>query len=150
MKRLMSVILAVVIFASLALPASATEQGQVVQVGEVLLADGITVKTELILYPQGRSNTRTADLRNNYYDGDTVIATITFRATYGYDGSSAWVVSKQVTQTDTYEGWSYSQKSFTESGATVTLTGKVSKWLVFIKSVEMSMTCDKNGNITAT
>ena len=76
------------------------------------------------------------------------MAIIAFSATYRYDGSSVSVISKTVIQTDVYNGWTFTQKSFTSSGGTVTLTGKLSKWLIFNNSISMSMTCDKNGNIS--
>lgn len=77
-----------------------------------------------------------------------MIAVIAFTATYRFDGTSVSVVEKTVTQTDTYGGWGYKQTLFSSSGGTVTLEGKLSKWLVFNNSISMSMTCDKNGNIT--
>ena len=53
-----------------------------------------------------------------------------------------------MTQTTTYNGWNYQQNSFTSSGGTVTLDAKLTKLLFWNIEVDMSMTCDVNGNIT--
>ncbi len=55
-----------------------------------------------------------------------------------------------MTNTDTYNGWSYIQDSLTSSGGTVTLNGKLTKWLILSNSFTMTLTCDANGNISYT
>lgn len=42
------------------------------------------------------------------------------------------------------------QTSFTSSGGTVTLEGKLTKLLILNDPFTMTLTCDKNGNISAT
>ena len=119
---------------------------------QTVTEDGLTIIDKVIQYPvQTRSSarTRTADHYKAIYSGDTLIAEITFRATFSYDGSSVFVVYKSVIQTDTYSGWTYTQQSFTSSGGTVTLEGKLRKLLVMNIPFTMGLTCDVNGNITA-
>lgn len=134
--------------AAMVLPAHAASQSEVIYSDEIVLQDGVTVKDEVIVYAQGRATDKTAVRRQTFTKNDTVIGVIAFQATYRYDGSTVSVVSKSVTQTDTYEGWSYKQSSFTSSGGTVALEGKLSKWLILNVSVSMSLTCDKNGNLS--
>ena len=109
----------------------------------------MTVVDEIAEYANARATGKTYDRTRSFYDGDTLIAVIAFQASFRYNGSTVSVVSKTVTQTDTYSGWSYSQESFTSSGGTVTLEGKLKYLLLFSTTpVSMSLTCDKNGNIT--
>lgn len=104
---------------------------------------------EVIEYSYARASQKTYERKRSFYDGDTLIAVIAFEATYSYTGTSVSVVSKTVTQTDTYSGWSFKQTSFTSSGGTVTLEGKIRYLLILNSSAfSMSMTCDKNGNIS--
>lgn len=126
--------------------AEVNDSGTVIFSEITALEDGLTVVDEIIEHPQGRYYTR----RKLIYDGDTLIAVIAFTATFRYDGSAVSVVSKSVTQTDTYESWSYKQDSFTSSGGTVTLSGRLTKWLIFNTSFSMGLVCDVNGNITST
>ena len=81
-------------------------------------------------------------------DGDTVIGIVTIQATFRYDGSTVSVVSKSVTQVETYEGWNYVQSSFTSSGGSVVLSAKLTKWIVLNTSFTMTLSCDKNGKIS--
>lgn len=60
------------------------------------------------------------------------------------------VISKSVTQTDTYEGWNYVETSFTSSGGTVALAGKLTKLLIMRTSFTIGLECDANGNIITT
>lgn len=83
-----------------------------------------------------------------YYDDGALVAEIALTATFRYDGNTVSVVSKSISKCETYDGWSFKQSSFTSSGGTVTLTGKLSKLLVLNASVKISFTCDENGNIS--
>lgn len=108
------------------------------------IVDRVTIES-----PNTRSNDTTATRTKTFYNGDTLIAEISFKTTFRYDGSSVSGVSKSVTQTDTYGGWSYKEESFTSSSGTVTLTGKLKYLLIFNPTTfTMSMTCDANGNIS--
>ena len=59
-------------------------------------------------------------------------------------------MSKRVNQADTYEGWSYKQNSFTSSGGTITLDAKLTKLLVMNIPFTITLSCDKDGNISYT
>lgn len=116
----------------------------------VTLENRLRVVDQIIIEETNvRSSERTATRTKTFYDGDTLIAEISFKATFRFDGSSVSVVSKSVIQTDTYSGWSYKQESFTSSGGTVTLTGKLKYLLIFSTTTfTMGMTCDAYGNIS--
>lgn len=149
MKKIFSLLICVILIASFTVPAFAAEQSQVIHSETSVLENGITITDEVIEISLSRSTDKAYTRRKTFSnDEGTVIAIIAFTATYRYDGSTVSVVSKSVTQTDTYDGWSYSQQSFTSSGGTVTLKGKLSKLLVFNNSFSMSMSCDKDGNIS--
>lgn len=148
MRKIIAILICTMLITTLAAPALAVESPQVISSEKITLENGITVSDEIIKESSGRATDATYTRRRTFDQDGTVIAVIAFRATFRYDGSTVSVVSKSVTQTDTYEGWSYTQNSFTSSGGTVTLSGKLSKLLIFNSSFTMSMTCDKNGNIS--
>jgi hypothetical protein len=83
-----------------------------------------------------------------YHKNGVVIAQIAVTASFQYDGKTVSVLSKKVYQKDTYQGWSFTQTSFTSSGGTVRLKGTLKKSGNSSVSVDLSMTCDKNGNIS--
>lgn len=116
---------------------------------ETVLENGLILIDEVYEHTLPRSTDtvggRTMTLCNS---SGTVLGVIAFEAVFRYDGSTVSVVSKTVTQTDTYEGYSYKQSSFTSSGGTVTLTGKLTKLLIFNHSFTMNLTCDVNGNLS--
>ena len=148
MKKLLVLIMCLVLLISFSFPVKAAENGEVVYSDEYRLDDGLTVRREVVVYSQNRSSTKTAQNRNSIYDGDTLVAVIVLQATFRYDGSSVSVVSKSVTQSDTYDGWTYVQNSLTSSGGTVTLNAKLTKWIILNTSFTMTLSCDKDGNIS--
>lgn len=148
MKQVFSIFFCVALLAAVILPAYATEQNEVIHVEEITLEDGTIVKDEIVVTSNARSTDKTATRKRTFTKDDTVIGIIAFKATFRYDGSTVYVVSKSVTQTDTYDGYSYTQNSFTSSGGTVTLEGKLTKLLFITTSFSMSLTCDKNGNLS--
>ena len=148
MKKLLVLIMCLVLLISYSSPVKAVENGEVVYSDEYSLDDGLTVHREVVVYSQNRSSTKTAQNKNSIYDGDTLVAVIVLQATFRYDGSSVSVVSKSVTQSDTYDGWTYVQNSLTSSGGTVTLSAKLTKWIILNTSFTMTLSCDKDGNIS--
>ena len=91
---------------------------------------------------------KTATRRRTFTQSGETIAVVAFEVTYGYASTMVYVISKSVTQTDTYKNWNYNQTAFTVNGGTVTLEGKLTKLLHASIPFTMSMTCDKSGNIT--
>lgn len=149
MKRIFS-ILCFIMFISLAVSAQAAETKTVISRSETTTADGFSVVDELIAFPQTRSSTKSYGRSKTFKNGATTIAVIAIQGTFRYDGNTVSVVSKSVTQTDTYDGWSYSQTSFTSSGGTISLSGKLAKPLYSSIPFTMTLSCDKDGNISYT
>ena len=150
MKHLLTICICGILFVSMVFPVSAAEQLPEKHRAERVLENGLTFIDEVTVHSQARSTDKRVERQRIIKDGDTVVAVITFVAVFRYDGSTVSVVSKTVTQTDTYAGWSYKQKSFTSSGGTVTLDAKLTKLLIFNNSFTMTLSCDKNGNISYT
>lgn len=148
MKKIIALVTCILMLAAITLPASAAGSSEVVYSNVTTLEDGTVITDEIIVGPQTRSNGITATRKQTISRDGTVIGDIAFQATFIYNGSTVSVSSKSVTRTDTYEGWSYKQSSFTSSGGTVTLEGKLTKLVVLSTKFSMSLTCDKNGNLS--
>ena len=150
MKRIITIIMCLS-FLFVSMPsASAAENREVVFEEEHTLENGLRVVDTVTVSSNNRSSTVTANRERDFYDGDTLVAYICFEATFRYDGSTVSVASKTVTNTDTYDGWEYVQNSFTSSGGTVTLNAKLTKWFILNTSFTMTLSCDKDGNISYT
>lgn len=148
MKRLFSLYLSIVLLCATIIPVNATEAATT---DEVVLDNGITMTQELTVISQARaSGTKTAQNKLTITREGTTIGIIVIQATFSYTGSTVSVVSKSVIQSDTYDGWNYKQQDFTSSGGTVTLEGKLTKWLILNTSFTVTLSCDKNGNISYT
>lgn len=154
MKRTLSLVLILILLVTTALPASATgiqANGEtLISTRTIDLGNGlIAVEETSVLNSNLRTTDKTFTRRNTFYDSsDTMIAVIAVTAVFRYDGSTVRVVSKTVSQSDTYDGWSFSLNSLTSSGGTVTMSGKLTKLLILNQPITVSITCDKNGNIT--
>lgn len=152
MKRILAFVVCLVLLFMAAIPASAAEasvgKGTLIYRTEQTLENGLTFVDELYEIASTRATDKTSYKTRNVYYGDTLVGTITIQATFRYDGSAVSVVSKSVTQSTTYDGWSYKQNSFTSSGGTVILDAKLTKLLILTISVDMTLTCDKNGNVS--
>jgi hypothetical protein len=143
MKKLVSLCLCLAIMVGMCLPCFASET----TTRTIDLGDGITVVQELTVQNAARSTSRTVTNKETFYSGSTKIAVIAITGTFRYDGSTVSVTSKSVSQSDTYDSWSFSQSSFTSSGGTISLSGKLTKVLKSV-SVSMTLSCDKDGTIS--
>lgn len=150
MKRIVTLLLSFVLLICLVAPVSAVSTGEVIYSGERSLENGLRLVETITVYSNARASTVTAERNGSIYDGDTLVAYIRFVATFRYDGNTVSVVSKTVTNTDTYDGWDYVQNSFTSSGGTVTLNAKITKWFIFNTPFTMTFSSDKDGNISYT
>lgn len=150
MRKLLSLICSAVLFFSFIIPASAVSGEVVLYRSESNLENGISVIDEVVIHPSTRSNIKDYTHRKTFSNGSSTIAKIAIRGEFRYDGSTVSVVSKEVTQTDTYDGWNYSQSSFTSSGGTITLSAKLTKLLNASIPFTMTLSCDKDGNISYT
>ena len=150
MKRFFALFIICLLFFSMICPISANAACEVTHSEEYILENGLRVVDSITVHPDNRASIVNAERKKSIYDGDTLVAYIRFEAGFRCDGSTVSVVSKTVTNTSTYDGWKYVQNSFTSSGGTVTLDAKITKWLIFNTPFTMTLSCDKNGNISYT
>ncbi len=148
-KRICSICLAALATAFVLAPtaqAAAVQEQQIVSYET--LEDGVVVKTTLVIHESMlRSSTKRATKIMDYqYDG-TDIASVSLTASFGYDGSDAWVNSTSVDHT-TYDGWSYGSETVSESGGTANLSAKLTKLFHTTVKVDISITCTANGVIS--
>lgn len=149
LKRFIAVFCCVALFAGLCIPAQAADMtSATVTQTEIDLGDGWAVTDVLTVETQTRASTRYASRLRTFTFLGNVIAKIKITAQFRYDGSTVSVIYKSVSQKDTYDGWKFTQSSFTASGGTVRLKGTLTKTLLGRAAVDMALTCDKNGNIT--
>lgn len=140
----------VILLLNLAVNVFAVAEDQQLMYMETQLDSGIVMIDEVLVWDAGRSMDKTATRTRTFKDGDTVIAVISVLGCFHYDGETVSVVSKSVTQTDVYENWKYTQKGFTSSNGTITLNAELTKYIIFNMSFTMTLSCDKDGNITYT
>lgn len=149
MNKILALLLCIIIVYNCVSPCSAVDNSEVLYYGEETLENGILVTDTISeTSPNSRNMSRCVTREKKYYDDGALVAEIALTATFRYDGNTVSVVSKSISKCETYDGWSFKQSSFTSSGGTVTLTGKLSKLLVLNASVKISLTCDENGNIS--
>ena len=81
----------------------------------------------------------------------STVATVTLQASFGYDGSSAWVISDSASHS-TVSGWSYGSESLDASGNTASLSATLTQWsgIIPIQTVDVniSLTCSPTGEIS--
>ena len=112
------------------------------------IGNDIVVTTEFSVYNNTRSTyEKTASVSKTYKKGSETIAKIGISGTFQYDGKTVKVKSKSVTPKTVYSGWSFSQDSFTSSGGKISLLCKLSNFWSSDVPVNISLSCDKNGNI---
>lgn len=150
MKKTLSLLFAFLLLFSFLMPVSAAGQEQVIYRDQQELENGITIISEIMEESLTRSSSKGYTYKKTIAQNDVTIAVISMHGEFSYNGTTVSVVSKSVTQTDTYEGWSYKQNSFTSSGGTITLDAKLTKLLVLNVPFTMTLSCDKNGNISYT
>lgn len=150
MKKALVLLLCLFSLLNFISPVAVAQSFPLVTYKETTLDNGIVIIDNLTPLDTIRSNDTTYARTRTVKQNSATIAVIVLVATFRYDGNSVSVLSKSVTQSDTYDGWNYKQNSLTSSGGTVTLDAKLTKWLVMNIDIDMSITCDKNGNISWT
>ena len=127
--------------------AAAPETYQEIEIIHTEYGD-IEMTTTLVIYDSPlRSSTKSAKKTQTFKSGSTVIGDVTLSATFGYDGSTAWVVSASGSNT-IGSGWSYKNESISKSGNTAKLTAQLTKLLLPNVNVTISMTCSPSGQIS--
>lgn len=150
MRKLLAFCFAIILTISCITPVLAFEDSKVIMYQEYTLDNGITVIDTVTERSISRSSSKDYTRQKTFVADGSVIGVISIYGKFTYDGTTVSVVSKSVTQTDTYDGWNYKQNSFTSSGGTITLDAKLTKLLVMNIPFTMTLSCDKNGNISYT
>ena len=146
MKKLVSFALCVMMLCAAVLPAGAVQSDDR-NISVTVSEDGrLEIVTVLELSNSLLRTSRTAH-KTSYvnYDGER-IAEVTLSATFGYDGDEAWVVEAEGDSV-TYDGWRYGSEEIEDSGGTVTLSAKLTKFAEITRNVDISMTCSPSGTI---
>lgn len=159
MKKLFSCVLAFAMVFSLSIPCFAQEiSTQKVQSSSATtenLGNGLTVETKTTVYntysAMALASTRSATRTKTYKANGSTVATVTLKASFGYDGSSAWVKNKSVSHS-TASGWSYGSESLEASGDTAYLSAVLTQRSGIITigtvDVDISLTCSPSGQIS--
>lgn len=164
MKRLLSFLLASILsivciappFAAETIPQQNDES--VISVSEKDLGNGFTMKTvtsvlntSMKFRTSALSQTKTYRRTSSVQQNGSRIGSTTLTASFGYDGSSAWVNSMR-TSHSVASGWSYESESTWKSGETANMSASMIKKLGFIQIAEadpsVSMTCSPSGQIS--
>lgn len=146
MKRLITFVLCVMLLASV-IPCTYAAESRVYR-NEWVMENGVTVVEELIFEDNSRAVQKPVTRRLTYKDEDqNLMAIIAMQVVFQYDGSTVRVISKSMTQTDTYNGWSYDHYSYVTIGGKVTTKFYLEKQS-YSQLYSFSVTCDKNGNIS--
>ena len=150
MKKLSIIFTLILLAGVLTVPASAAEPKMMYETTVCYLDDcgEVEIETVTIVHDSvTRSSTKSVEKTQTVKVNGTVVATITLKATFGYDGSSAWMVSASTTKS-TSGGWSYGGQSIVKNGGTVTLTAKLTKDKNDDIPISISMTCSPTGAIS--
>lgn len=161
MKKLLSSILALTMVLSISIPGFAQEissqnfQSSTSTVTTENLGNGLTVETKTTILNTyatlANSSSRSATRTKTYKANGSTVATVTLGASFGYDGTSAWVSSKSASHTNV-SGWSYGSESLESNGDTVNLSAVLTQWAGIIPigtvDVNISLTCSPNGQIS--
>lgn len=143
-NRMIALLLAFSLLCCFSLPVFAAEPANVTYED---LGNGFAVKTTLI-HEAGNSRTTAADTKvKEYTYNGTWIATVTLNASFSYNGSTVSVTNAYATRS-LASGWIYYNESLTKSGGTASLSASLTRNGCGTVPVALSLTCDKNGNIS--
>lgn len=148
MKKYISLLLALLMF-TMSFPVGAANT-ETISESEVIHTEigDIEIETVLTIYDDlFASGTKTATKDQTYKYAGTVIADVSFMATFRYTGSSVSVTDTDSDYT-TYNGWSYRNESISTSGGTASLSSSLTKLLAGTVPVSISITCTPSGAIS--
>jgi len=149
-QKLVSLVYSAVLIFYLFVPPFASSGDVVLCLSETDLGNGITAVDEVLAHQKSCSRIGEYTLRRTFTRGGAEIAKIAVRGVFRYDGDSVSVVSTEALQADAYDGWRYSQDVHASSGGTIVLGGKLDKPLVGSIPFTMTLSCDKDGNVSYT
>lgn len=151
MKKIVSILLSLVTLLSVSLTALAADTPQIMTNREVITFDNgdyATIETIIddvsVMSNEraSRSSSKTYTYRNS---AGSTLWSFTLKASFSYNGSSS-VTRASTSYSISNSSWSCDDHYATESGNTAYGYGSFSS-SIQSKDVELSLTCDKNGNI---
>lgn len=150
-KRYISVLLVLILLFAV-LPVR-VEAVQVVETEIEYLPDGGYIETVLLESAVRASGTKTGTKTKRYVDSDgNEEWVIQLQGTFSYNGTSATCTSAICNVTVSANNWYVVSKSASKSGAKasadVTMGMKVLGITVSKSSYQLTLTCDKNGNLS--
>ncbi len=111
------------------------------------LGNGFTAETTFIIHgSDSRSSSTSATLVRTFKQDGSWIATVTFNASFGYNGISSGVLSTD-SSVSLKDGWSYTDQKITKSGGTATLTANLKKFPLVVP-VDMNIHCTPDGKLS--
>lgn len=152
MKKIVSILLSLVTLLSVSLTALAADTPQIMTNREVITFDNgdyATIETIIddisVMSNEraSRSSSKTYTYRNS---AGSTLWSFTLKASFSYNGSSSSVTRASTSYSISNSSWSCDDHYATESGNTAYGYGSFSS-SIQSKDVELSLTCDKNGNI---
>lgn len=163
MKKLLSCIMVVALVLCVSIPSFAQKttfkKVQSTSVTTENLGNGLSVETQTTIFNTSDTenvtrtaySTRSATQTKTYKANGSTVATVTLRATFSYDGSSAWVTSKSARHS-TSSNWSYGSESLGTYEDTASLSATLTQWSGVIPiqtvDVDLSLTCSPSGQIS--
>lgn len=150
MKKVLSILFAA-LFLLVLIPSAPVKAETTTDV--VYFEDGSYVVTVLQEYSTRSSNQKTASKSSTLYDPNgRSVATLTVRGTFRYDGTTATCTASTYTHQIHNSSWSLSSGSASKSGNTATAKGTFARKVLGIttdsKTLTVSLSCDKNGNLS--
>ncbi len=150
MKKITAILLtSVILMCAVIIPAGAVQQSttQTTEIIHTEFGDIEKISAVFVFDSAARSSSRTVKATDTYkYDGK-IIAEVALTATFGYDGTTAWVTSAN-SSFSTYDRWVYGNERITKSGGTASLSATLSHAIHGTLAVNISITCSPTGAIT--
>lgn len=150
MKKVLSILFAA-LFLLMLIPSAPAKAETTTDV--VYFEDGSYVVTVLQEYSTRSSNQKTASKSSTLYDPNGgSVATLTVHGTFRYDGITVTCTASSYTYQIHNSSWSFSSGSASKSGNTATAKGTFARKVLGItvdsKTLTVSLSCDKNGNLS--
>lgn len=150
MKKVLSILFAA-LFLLMLIPSAPAKAETTTDV--VYFEDGSYVVTVLQEYSTRSSNQKTASKSSTLYDPNGgAVATLTVHGTFRYDGTTVTCTASSYTYQIHNSSWSFSSGSASKSGNTATAKGTFARKVLGItvdsKTLTVSLSCDKNGNLS--
>lgn len=153
MRRTISLLLAVVTILLILPFGSVSAEEHKAPVDIIRFDDGSYIKITMDGVTAVASKTVTKSKNYTYYNGDNVASwKITLTGTFTYTGTTSTCTASSCTVTIYNDSWYVVSKSATKSGntasATVTMGLKILGITICKDTYNITLTCDKNGNVS--